>query len=161
MTSNRPDPDAYRRVIGHFGSGVTIITSVAPEGPVGFTASSVASLSLDPLLVMVGVSEGSETLSAIRGSGAFGVNILERNQVGLARRFASSDREGRFVDLSLAGAATGSPLVRGSLAWLDCRLHAEVPAGDHLVVIGRVEACEAFDGEPLLYYRGAFGGWAS
>lgn len=159
MTFNPPDPHAFRRVIGHFGSGVTIITATSPEGPVGFTASSVASLSLDPLLVMVGVSEGSETLSAIRSSGAFAVNILGRDQVGMARRFASPDRESRFVDLDLVGAATGSPLLRGSLAWLDCSLHAEVPAGDHIVAIGEVKACRAFAGEPLLYYRGAFGGW--
>ncbi len=160
MTSSRPDPQAFRRVIGHFASGVTIITARALEGPVGFTASSVASLSLDPLLVMVGVSEGSETLSAIRSTGAFGVNILTREQRGIAERFASPDRESRFVDLRLAGSSTGSPLLRGSLAWLDCTLHAEVPAGDHVVAIGRVQACQAFEGEPLLYYRGDFGRWA-
>ncbi len=159
MTSKPPDPHTFRRVIGHFGSGVTIITAASPEGPVGFTASSVASLSLDPLLVMVGVSEGSETLSAIRSSGAFAVNILGRQQVGMARRFASADRERRFVGLDLAGAATGAPLLTGSLAWLDCSLHTEVPAGDHVVAIGQVEACRAFPGDPLLYYRGEFGGW--
>lgn len=160
MTSNRPDPDAYRHVIGHFGSGVTIITSSSPQGPVGFTASSVASLSLDPPLLMVGVSVGGETLAAIRSSGAFGVNILARGQAELAQRFASSDREGRFSDLALTDGVTGSPLLVGCLACLDCRLHAEVAAGDHVVAIGRIQGCEAFEGEPLLYYRGDFGGWS-
>lgn len=161
MTSNPPRADEFREVIGHFGSGVTIVTSSSPEGPVGFTASSVASLSLDPLLVMVGVSSLGETLAAIRESEAFGVNILGRTQADLARRFAGADREGRFNDLGLSRAVTGSPLLEGSLAWLDCRLHAEVPAGDHVVAIGRVEACRSFEGEPLLYYRGSFGGWSS
>ncbi len=160
MIVNRPDSDTFRHVMGHFGSGVTIITSSASGGPVGFTASSVASLSLDPLLLMVGVSQDSETLEAIRGSGAFGVNILRRDQVALAARFASSKRHDRFRDVGSEVMATGSPLLQGSLAWIDCALHAEVPAGDHVVALGRVEACAAFDGEPLFYYRGDFGGWA-
>jgi len=161
MTFNRPDPLDFRRVMGHFGSGVTIITARVPTGLVGFTASAVASLSLDPLLVMVGVSTGGESLTAIRDSGAFGVNILSRGQALLAQRFSSHDRERRFADLDLERLVTGSPMLKGSLAWIDCSLHAEVPAGDHVVAIGRVEACEAFEGDPLLYYRGAFGGWTA
>lgn len=160
MIVNRPDAATFRHVVGHFGSGVTIITSATPSGPVGFTASSIASLSLDPLLVMVGVSAGSETLAAMRDSQAFGVNVLQRDQGPLAARFAKSDRADRFRDMALETLATGSPLLDGSLAWLDCVLHAEIPAGDHVVALGRVEACAAFEGDPLFYYRGAFGGWA-
>lgn len=145
--------------MGHFGSGVTVITSRSDDGPVGFTASSVASLSLQPVLVMVGVAEHGETLAAMRTSGAFGVNILSREQEALAVRFAATDRDDRFRDLPLTTGPTGSPLLDTSLAWLDCRFHAEFPAGDHVVVVGRVEACAALPGEPLLYYRGRFGGW--
>lgn len=159
MASSLPDIDAFRHVMGHFGSGVTVITSRDEAGPVGFTASSVASLSLRPLLVMVGVSDGGETLPAMRESGAFAVNILARHQQDLALRFAAADRADRFADVSVAAGSTGSPILSDALAWLDCRLHAEFPAGDHVVVVGRVEACEAVAGEPLLYYRGRFGGW--
>lgn len=159
MAFSPPDADAFRHVMGHFGSGVTVITSRADDGPVGFTASSVASLSLRPLLVMVGVAEHGETLGAMRDSGAFGVNILARGQEPLAMRFAATERDDRFQDLPLTTGPTGSPLLAASLAWLDCRLHAEFAAGDHVVVVGRVEACDAAAGEPLLYYRGRFGGW--
>ena len=159
MTAPPPDADAFRHVMGHFGSGVTVITSAGDDGPVGFTASSVASLSLDPLLVMVGIGTEGESLPAVRTAGAFGVNILARDQEELALRFASRARDQRFRDLALTTGVTGAPLLSRSLAWLDCRLHAEFPAGDHVVVVGRVEACRASAGEPLVYYRGRFGGW--
>ena len=159
MPAHSPDANAFRHVMGHFGSGVTVVTAPGDEGPVGFTASSVASLSLEPLLVMVGVGLEGESLPAVRRAGAFGINILARGQEELALRFASRRRDERFRDLAVATGATGAPLLSESLAWLDCRLHAEFPAGDHVVLVGRVEACEASTGEPLLYYRGRFGGW--
>ncbi|MEK9499960.1 flavin reductase family protein [Gaopeijia maritima] len=161
MTISPPDPTAFRHVMGHFGSGVTVITTGSPESPVGFTASSVASLSLDPLLVMVGVATDGDSLAGIRESGAFGVNILSRDQEALAMHFARSDREARFRDVEVRTRSTGVPLLGASLAWLDCALHAEFPAGDHVVVVGRVESCDAGAGEPLLYFRGRFGGWLS
>lgn len=156
-----PDANAFRHVMGHFGSGVTVITCTAADGPVGFTASAVASISLEPLLVLVSVASDGETLEAIRVSEAFGVNILTRDQEAVALRFASDQREERFRDLALTTARTGAPLLETSLAWLDCRLHAEFEAGDHVLVLGRVEACGADGGEPLLYFRGQFGGWLS
>jgi flavin reductase (DIM6/NTAB) family NADH-FMN oxidoreductase RutF len=147
--------------MGHFGSGVTVVTADGAPTPVGFTASSVASLSLEPLLVMVAVGGDGESLAAMRSAGAFAVNILARDQEGLALRFASDDREARFRDLELEAGPTGAPLLPGVLGWLDCRVHDEFPAGDHVVVVGRVEACDARDGEPLMYFRGRFGGWSS
>ena len=161
MTPPPPDPAAFRHVMGHFGSGVTIITTGTPERPVGFTASAVASLSLDPLLVMVGVATAGESLAHIREAGAFGVNMLLRDQAGLALHFARPDRGDRFRDLALRLRRTGVPLLQRSLAWLDCEVHAEFPAGDHVVLAGRVVDCGAAEGEPLLYYRGRFGGWTS
>lgn len=161
MTISPPDPNAFRHVMGHFGSGVTIITSGSAESPVGFTASSVASLSLDPLLVMVGVAADGESLARIRESGGFGVNILTRDQEALAMHFARSDREDRFREVDVRRGSTGTPLLGASLAWLDCALHAEFAAGDHVVVVGRVVECDAGPGEPLLYFRGRFGGWLS
>ncbi len=159
-----PDPlldsTLFRHVVGHFGSGVTVVTSRDAVGaPVGFTASSVTSLSLDPLLVAVGVATEGETLAAIRASGAFGINVLARTQEHLALRFAGVDRADRFRDLSVTMGATGCPRFDACLAWMDCALHAEYPAGDHALIVGRVEACDAGAGEPLLYYRGRFGGW--
>lgn len=140
---------------------MTVITSGTPEIPVGFTASSVASLSLDPMLVMVGVATEGESLARIRDREAFGVNILAREQEALALHFATAARGDRFRDVELETRDTGTPLLSGSLAWLDCRLHAEFPAGDHVVVVGRVTACDAGPGDPLLYFRGSFGGWLS
>ena len=140
---------------------MTVVTAESAPIPVGFTASSVASLSLEPTLVMVGVGTDGESLSAMREAGAFAVNILARDQEALAMRFASDRRETRFRDLQLGVGVTGAPVLPGVLGWLDCRLHDEFPAGDHVVMIGRVEACDAREGEPLLYFRGRFGGWAS
>lgn len=161
MTSSPPDARLFRHVMGHFGSGVTVITASGDSAPVGFTASSVASLSLEPTLVMVAVGEEGESLPAIRAAGAFAVNILARDQEPMALRFASGSRETRFRDLELGLGVTGAPVLPGVLGWLDCRLHDEFVAGDHVVVVGRVEACDAREGEPLLYFRGRFGGWAS
>jgi flavin reductase (DIM6/NTAB) family NADH-FMN oxidoreductase RutF len=147
--------------MGHFGSGVTVVTASAAGGPVGFTASSVASLSLEPLLVMVAVGGDGESLSAIRSAGSFAVNILGREQQEVATRFASEPRDTRFDHLDLEQAVTGAPLLSDALGWLDCMLHEEFLAGDHVVVVGRVAACSAREGEPLIYFRGAFGGWRS
>lgn len=159
MTPPSPDSTTFRHVVGHFGSGVTVITTGSVAAPVGFTASSVASLSLDPLLVMVGVATAGESLGHIRASGAFGVNILARDQEALALHFARTDRGDRFRDVALREGRSGVPLLEHSHAWIDCTVHAEFPVGDHVVLAGEVIGCDVGSGEPLLYYRGRFGGW--
>ncbi|MFE0201183.1 flavin reductase family protein [[Kitasatospora] papulosa] len=162
VVDNRIAPDEFRRVLGHFCSGLTIVTSLAdgPDGdePVGFTCQSFASLSLEPPLVTFSVARTSTTWPRIEPSGAFCVNILTAGQEALCQSFALRGAD-RFDGVRWApGPATGSPVLAGSLAWADCTLEAVHPGGDHEIVVGRVRAMEvtSADDTPLLFYRSAF-----
>ncbi|MEV7913431.1 flavin reductase family protein [Streptomyces griseus] len=151
-------PDEFRRVLGHFASGVTVITARDAAGPTGFACQSFASLSLDPPLVSFMVARTSTTWPRIARAGTFCVNILGAGQGALCRGFAVSGAD-KFAGVAHEDApATGSPLLDSVPAWIDCRIHAVHTGGDHLIVVGRVEALGATEeGEPLLFHRGAFG----
>ncbi|MDW4897512.1 MULTISPECIES: flavin reductase family protein [Streptomyces] len=151
-------PEEFRRVLGHFASGVTVVTARDADGPAGFACQSFASLSLDPPLVSFMVARTSTTWPRIARAGAFCVNILGAEQGALCRGFAVSGAD-KFAGVGYADApATGSPLLDSVPAWIDCRVHAVHTGGDHLIVVGRVEALGAAEeGEPLLFHRGAFG----
>ncbi|WP_329614578.1 flavin reductase family protein [Streptomyces brevispora] len=158
------DPGEFRRVLGHFASGVTIVTAHDPgdaAGPAGFACQSFASLSLDPPLVTFMVARTSTTWPRIARAGAFCVNILGAQQGALCRSFAVSGAD-KFAGVAHTPApATGSPLLDSVPAWVDCRIQAVHTGGDHLIVVGRVEALgAATDGGgsgPLLFHQGAFG----
>ncbi|MFD7427716.1 flavin reductase family protein [Streptomyces sp. NPDC059818] len=162
------DPGEFRRVLGHFASGVTIVTAHDPSatdgtaGPAGFACQSFASLSLDPPLVTFMVARTSTTWPRIARAGAFCVNILGAEQGALCRSFAVSGAD-KFAGVAHSPApATGSPLLDNVPAWVDCRIQAVHTGGDHLIVVGRVEALGAADGDgngdgPLLFHQGAFG----
>ncbi|MFJ4962861.1 flavin reductase family protein [Streptomyces sp. NPDC088729] len=152
------DPGEFRRVLGHFASGVTIVTARDADGPAGFACQSFASLSLDPPLVVFMVARTSTTWPRIARAGAFCVNILGAEQGPLCRGFAVSGAD-KFAGVAYADApATGSPLLDGVPAWVDCRVQAVHTGGDHLIVVGRVETLgAAADAEPLLFHRGVFG----
>ncbi|MEW1614013.1 MULTISPECIES: flavin reductase family protein [unclassified Streptomyces] len=152
------DPDEFRRVLGHFASGVTVVTARDADGPTGFACQSFASLSLDPPLVAFMVARTSTTWPRIARAGAFCVNILGAGQGALCRGFAVSGAD-RFAGVAYGDApATGSPLLDAVPAWVDCRVHAVHTGGDHLIVVGRVAALgAAAEGEPLLFHRGLFG----
>ena len=156
------DAGHFRKVMGHFVSGVTIVTGRhGEEEPFGLTASSFISVSLEPLLVLVSVGVESVTLPRLLAAGAFGVNILAASQRDLAMRFAGADRGGRFEGVDwTAGPITGSPVLGGALAWLECRLWRSVEAGDHQLLLGEVLGADPAQGEPLVYFRGAFHGLA-
>ncbi|MGW6719533.1 flavin reductase family protein [Streptomyces sp. NPDC054995] len=151
-------PGEFRRVLGHFASGVTVVTACDADGPAGFACQSFASLSLDPPLVSFMVARTSTTWPRIARAGAFCVNILGAEQGALCRGFAVSGAD-KFAGVAYEDApATGSPLLDSVPAWIDCRIHAVHTGGDHLIVVGRVEALGAAEeGEPLLFHRGAFG----
>ncbi len=151
-------PAEFRRVLGHFASGVTVVTARDADGPTGFTCQSFASLSLDPPLVSFMVARTSTTWPRIARAGVFCVNILGADQGALCRGFAVSGAD-KFAGVAYGEApATGSPLLDSVPAWIDCRIHAVHTGGDHLIVVGRVAALGAEeDGEPLLFHRGAFG----
>lgn len=152
------DAGEFRRVLGHFASGVTVITAHDEDGPAGFACQSFSSLSLDPPLVAFMVARTSTTWPRIARAGFFCVNILGAEQGGLCRSFAVSGAD-KFAGVAHEPApATGAPLLTGVPAWIDCRIHAVHTGGDHLIVVGRVESLGGADeGEPLLFHQGAFG----
>ncbi|MFB9388709.1 flavin reductase family protein [Streptomyces coeruleoprunus] len=158
----RPEvaPAEFRRVLGHFASGVTVVTAYDAEGggPVGFACQSFASLSLDPPLVAFMVGRTSTTWPRIARAGAFCVNVLGAGQEALCRGFAVSGAD-KFAGVAHSPSpATGSPRLAGVPAWIDCVIHAVHTGGDHLIVVGRVKALDATDeAPPLLFHRGHFG----
>ena len=130
------DRTTFRRVLGCFATGVTIVTSIEEDGTLcGLTANSFTSVSLDPPLVLVCLDARSNSLGAIRHSGAFAVNILGEGQRDLSGRFASKLPD-KFVEGKWSRAVTGSPTLDGALAWLDCRVERALTAGDHEIVGG-------------------------
>ncbi|RST11673.1 flavin reductase [Streptomyces sp. WAC05374] len=155
------DPAEFRRVLGHFASGVTVVAAHDGEGPTGFACQSFASLSLDPPLVAFMVGRTSSTWPRIARAGAFCVNVLGAGQADLCRGFAVSGATGadKFAGVAYEAApATGSPRLVGVPAWVDCAVHAVHTGGDHLIVVGRVRALGASDEvAPLLFHRGRFG----
>lgn len=149
----------YRRVLSHLAGGVALVTTRGPAGePCGLTATSLCSVSLEPPLVLVSIDQGANTHLGIEASGAYAVNLLAREQQELADRFAREDPE-KFRGLEVAGRMTGSPVLEAALAHLDCTVVGEVPAGDHTLFVGRVEAADvrAEGGEPLVHHLGRYG----
>jgi 4-nitrophenol 2-monooxygenase / 4-nitrocatechol 4-monooxygenase, reductase component len=157
------DQSEFRRVIGHFAAGVTIVTTCRQDGSAaGLTVSAVSSLSLDPTLLLVCVDQCSDTLPYLERAGYFAVNVLEEGKgETLARRFAGGGAEEKFRGVAWRPEHTGAPVLDEALAWMDCRVTAVVPGGDHTIFVGEVVAADAREGTPLLYYRGGFGRFAS
>ncbi|MFD5327135.1 flavin reductase family protein [Streptomyces sp. NPDC127092] len=155
------DPGEFRRVLGHFASGVTIVTALDEDGPAGFACQSFASLSLDPPLIAFMVARTSTTWPRIARAGRFCVNILGAEQGGLCRAFAVSGAD-KFAGVPWTPApSTGSPRLPDAPAWIDCGIAAVHTGGDHLIVVGRVESLGATEeGDPLLFHRGRFGRFA-
>jgi flavin reductase (DIM6/NTAB) family NADH-FMN oxidoreductase RutF len=157
------DARALRTVLGHFCTGVTVISAAADDGtPVGFACQSFCSLSLDPPLVSFNVARTSSSWPRIAHAGRFCVSVLSADQGELCRTFAVSSSTGadKFADVDWTPApGTGSPRLAGALAWIDCTIHAVHIGGDHLIVVGRVcdLSVERQDTGPLLFYRGGFG----
>jgi flavin reductase (DIM6/NTAB) family NADH-FMN oxidoreductase RutF len=145
--------------MGHFATGVTVITTVDPAGqPVGTTANAVSSLSLDPPLVLVCFTLTSATLRAVRSHGAFVVNVLAAGQQHLSANFAKSGTEASWDGVSHRPGLTGSPRLDGTVALMECTVVHRLPGGDHEIVIGRVrdvDTREPADG-PLLVWRGSY-----
>jgi flavin reductase (DIM6/NTAB) family NADH-FMN oxidoreductase RutF len=136
------EKDFFRQVMGRFATGVTVVTTQSQEKLAGLTVNAFCSVSLNPPLVLVCVDLTSATLPAIRESGIFAVNILTDKQEHLSRCFATASRE-RFECFCHAGyhvAATGAPIIDDTLAFIDARVVAEYPGGDHVIFIGQVEA---------------------
>lgn len=157
------DPTTYRQVLGHYPTGVTVVTATAADGtPVGFTIGSFTSVSLDPPLVGFLPMVDSFRWGQIREAGSFCVNVLGATQAELCWRFASSKIDDPFEGVAWQPSPiTGSPVLDGVIAWLDCSIEQVVEAGDHHFVIGRVLELEHAPAETepnaLLFFRGKVG----
>jgi len=152
-----PEPGRFRQVLGHFCTGVTVITTVDEDGPAGFACQSFAALSLDPPLVLFCPSRSSATWPRIARAGHFCANVLAAGQEKLARVFGTSGTD-KFAGVSWSPAPSGAPILAGALTWVGCTVEAVHEAGDHHVVLGRVTDLGAVGRErPLLFYRGRYG----
>ncbi len=149
------DSQKQRKIMGHFATGVTIVTTDGEAGSHGLTANAVASLSLDPPLVLVAVDKRAATLEYLVKNRCFAVNILRLDQEDLSRRFAAPGPKD-FSDLTITTAVTGAPILAESLAFLDCRVYEILPGGDHNIFVGEIVAGEYQGGEPLLYFSGRY-----
>jgi flavin reductase (DIM6/NTAB) family NADH-FMN oxidoreductase RutF len=152
--------DEFRRAMGRFATGVTVVTSVDPGGhPVGTTANAVTSLSLDPPLLLVCFDQASQTLAAVRSHGAFAVNVLEARQRHLSANFARRGQAAAWDEVRHRPGPTGSPRLHGVIAAVECTVEQVLPGGDHEIVVGRVRAVETGDegAAPLLFWQGAYG----
>jgi flavin reductase (DIM6/NTAB) family NADH-FMN oxidoreductase RutF len=149
------DSQKQRKIMGHFATGVTVVTTDGAAGSHGMTANAVASLSLDPPLVLVAVDKRAALLVYLLKNRCFAVNILRLDQEDLSRRFAIPGPKD-FSDLNIIRAGTGSPVLVDGLAFLDCRVHDILPGGDHDIFVGEIVAGEYQGGEPLLYFSGRY-----
>lgn len=148
---------ALRHAFGHFPTGVTIVTTRAPDGrPVGLTVNSFASLSLEPPLLSWSLASRSVSREVFRDCDRFAINVLSREQAGLARRFATPMPD-KFDGVPTVAAASDMPLLAGALAHFVCRRSDAFELGDHILFVGRIESHAVFEGEPLVFCRGAFG----
>ena len=151
----------FRQVIGHFATGVAVVTCAGPDGPSGLTTSAVSSLSLDPLLLLVCFDNGSRTLPSVLAAGRFAVNVLPEGSEDLARIFASKDLLGhQKFDAVMHTVDHGVPVLDDALAWLVCDLRETLPGGDHTIGIGAVtDMGLAGDtaSKPLIWFQGRYG----
>lgn len=151
------DPRVMRDVLGHFASGVTVVTADTADGPLGFTCQSFSSLSLDPPLVVFAPARTSRTWPRLREIGHFCVNVLADGQTGLSQAFARSGVD-KFAGVPWSRSRHGSPVLEDVVAWIDCQLWAEYDGGDHTIVAARVLDLGAHpERRPLLFHRGSYG----
>lgn len=152
------EPTRFREALGHYASGITVITSHIDGENVGFTCQSFYSVSMNPPLVSFSVMSSSASFPKIRQAGRFAVNILSEEQVKISNQFARRGAD-KWDGVEWQESPLGNPIIAGSLHWLDCEIYAEHAAGDHLIVIGEVKAIdlqEAAPTQPLLYFKGQY-----
>src|SRR3954470_4337282 len=155
-TTPAVDPARYREVVGSFATGVAIVTAHGDDGPAGLTTNAITSLSLDPLLLLVCFDNASRTLPAVQSARRFAVNILRAGQEDLAAVFASKRVAQKKFESVTHTVAHGVPVLDDALAWVACELVELLPGGDHTIGIGSGVAGSASEGEPLVFYRGAY-----
>lgn len=158
------DSSEYRRVLGHFPTGVTVVTAADDNGAAGMAIGSFASVSLDPPLVMFCPGNTSASWLRMKEIGAFCVNVLGDDQADVCGVFAGK-ADDKFEGIEWTTEVTGSPVIPGSIAWIDCEVHAIHDGGDHDIVVGLVKALGTVDDAdergPLLFFQGGYGRYGS
>jgi flavin reductase (DIM6/NTAB) family NADH-FMN oxidoreductase RutF len=150
------EKNELRRIMGHFPTGVTVITTISMDGqPFGLTANAFMSVSLDPPLLLISVDKKAESYPHFNDSQVFTVNILSDDQESLSRRFAVSGGN-KFEGVAYHRGANNVPILEGTLAYIECRVYASHDGGDHTLYLGSIEQAETREGKPLLFYRGGY-----
>lgn len=158
MSVTSIDSATFRRVLGHYPTGVCVVTAVEPDGaPVAMVVGSFTSVSLDPPLVAFFPAKSSSSWPRIEAVGKFCVNVLASHQQPLCRQIAGPGPD-KFAGVAHRASANGSPILDDVVAWIDCSLDAVHEAGDHYIVVGRVVGLEVdHPGSPLLFFQGSYG----
>ena len=160
MPTTSVSPELFRRVMGSFPTGITVLTAEREPGQVhGMTANSFTSVSLDPLLILVCIDQNARFLSYLKTQGRFGVNILKDSQRRISEHFAKPQldlEEEARLGVHFQWTPTGIPLLEDALAHLACNVVAQHKSGDHTIFVAEVESLELKEGEPLLYHRGKY-----
>jgi flavin reductase (DIM6/NTAB) family NADH-FMN oxidoreductase RutF len=150
------EKNQLRQVMGHFATGVTIITTLNKAGQMhGLTANAFTSVSLEPPLLLISVDKKAESWPAFEESRVFTVNILADDQEGLSRKFAVSGGN-KFEGVAYRIGANGAPILEGALAFIECTLYAAYEGGDHSIYLGEIQQAEIREAKPLLFFRGGY-----
>jgi flavin reductase (DIM6/NTAB) family NADH-FMN oxidoreductase RutF len=151
------DPAVFRNVLGHFPTGVTAVTAVNDGQPVGMAIGSFTSVSLDPPLVAFLPTKDSGSWQVIRESGSFCVNVMAQDQMDVCGVMASR-ADDKFADVEWRAGPTGSPIIEGSIAYIDCTIDGVLDGGDHDIVVGRVVELDVMHSkDPLVFFQGGYG----
>jgi flavin reductase (DIM6/NTAB) family NADH-FMN oxidoreductase RutF len=156
----RPDaasPRLFRDALGRFATGVTVVTIMGPDGPMGFTANSFASLSLDPPLVLWSPARASQRFPFFAAARHYAIHVLGQHQADLPARFSRGGQG--FAGHCWQPNAEGVPVLPGALSRFDCVQHATHDGGDHLIIVGQVLRLTLEEGEPLVFANGRYGGF--
>jgi len=152
------DSQQFRSAMSRFATGVTVVTTAIGDERFGITVNAFCSVSLEPPLVLICIEKKSKVHDALMASGFFAANVLTHEQAELSSCFASNtgQRFERFCDQTTTIAATGAPILLDTLGYVDCRIVATYPGGDHTIIVGEVEAAASEEGVPLLYFRSRY-----
>jgi len=152
------DPSSFRRTMSHFTTGVTVVTTAKAGKRYGITVNAFASVSLDPPLVLICIDRSSRVHDVLIEQGYFAVNFLSREQQDLAICFASNtaERHESFCNAASRIAQTGAPVLDATVGYVDCTVEDVYPGGDHSIILGRVQALDHCEGEPLIYFRSRY-----
>jgi len=156
MAGGGASSEEFRRALGAYPTGVTVVTAIGPNGPSGATANAVTSLSLDPPMMLACLDRDSRTLTSVRAQGRFGVNALAAGQEELARRFSGKHPEPEKWEGVEWKEQLELPRLKGALMWVACELRDLIDGGDHLILTGNVVEASSVEGMPLIFHRGDY-----